>query len=135
MEDLINWDFAPPSNSLTRAKEWHASAYYQPQKKSPSYTIQLHSNAPMELLTADKVTFGKMNGTIVLTNSDKGNAYTVHGKDSQATSSQINGKALVKSIAKHYNVDNGKNMKMRLKLIPIGSKDMRLWEVKLFQID
>jgi hypothetical protein len=134
MNDIINWNFAPPSSSLTSSKEWQASAYYQPRKKSPSYTIQLHSNAPKALLNANKVTFGKMNGSIVVTDSDKGNAYTVHGKG-DATNAQINGKALVKSIAEHFASDNGTNMKMRLKLIPIGSPEMSLWEVKLYKID
>jgi hypothetical protein len=134
MNEIINWDFAPKQKTMATNKDWCASVYYQPRKKTPTYTMQMHSNAPKRLLNAEYVSFGLMNGSIVVTDSDKGIAYKVRGKN-DGVSAQINGKALTEKIAQHFHVDNGTNMKMRLNLIPIGSPDLRLWEIKLYRID
>ncbi len=134
MNEMINWNFAPPT-STSQNKGWHASAYYQPYKKGPTYTIQLHSNAPKRLLNASKVSFGLMNESIVITDTEKDVSYKVMGK-SDGVSAQINAKSLVEKIANHFNVENGTNMKIRLKLIPVGSPDVsQVWQCNFTELE
>lgn len=133
MENLIDWSFAPqPKTKMGNG--YHASIYYSPNKKSPNYTMQLHVGAPTKLLQAKKVSFGLFNASIVITNTEKDVGYNVnHKKDTK--DAQINGKGLCLEIIKYFDLDPNKNHKLRLNFNPIGSDNLRLWEIELVNKD
>ena len=134
MNQMINWNFAPKTTSRSKNKEYELSVYYYPNKKSPGYAIQVHTEAPTRIREADVVTFGKLNNILVITDSDKGASYRVH-KYENTSSVQINGKDLCKSIVDHFGLNNKTNQILRLKLNPIGDVNMRLWSIRLHNYD
>ena len=133
MNNLIDWDFAPKRTSKG-TKGCDASIYWNPNKKSPTYTIQLHKSAPKRLIDAEIVSIGRLNDSIVISDSDNGNIYNVMKKGQQGTA-QINGKELSKKLVEFFGYDAKFNHKIRMKLNPIGSKSLRLWEIEIINND
>ena len=135
LNDLIDWDFIPKTNSRgAKHLNFHLSVYYNPKKKSQTYTIQVHTSCPKKLKESDQVTFGRLNGNLVVTNEAKGNYYKIH-KYQDSKSAQINGKALCLSIVEHFDLNKKQNQIIRLKLNPIGDESLRLWKVELYSVE
>ena len=135
LNDLINWDFIPKTHGRGSVDyEFDFSVYFNPNKKSQTYTMQVHANCPLRIRNADRISFGKLNNNLVVTDENKSNSYKVH-KYEASKSAQINGKSLCLSIVKHFGLDKKEKQIIRLKLSAIGNESLRLWQINLYSVE